>query len=211
MEHFANFGIVKKANKQLKRLNELSETAKTYGYQKRENDFGHTKSGLGEIAKNTPENYLDKRKSELLNNTLSNGRKVKSNEALDYYTENPTVNDKTPFRVLSPDEEWIPPKALSRGMNRVKSRLTNDLPSVSRNMRSSEEYVSPSRLLTQNRKDEPNRQDFTDIRKTDDRAASPTGYLGFRTDPYKGYGGMMEEPVDVTTTITKLPRPRVIY
>jgi hypothetical protein len=36
---------------------------------------------------------------------------------------------------------------------------------------------------------------WSDIRKTDDRVASPTGYLGFRTDPFKGYGGMMEEPI----------------
>ena len=38
-------------------------------------------------------------------------------------------------------------------------------------------------------------KDFTDIRRTLDTAASPTGYLGYRTDPFKGYGGMMEEPI----------------
>jgi hypothetical protein len=41
----------------------------------------------------------------------------------------------------------------------------------------------------------PDKQNFIDIRKVDDYAASPSGYLGFRTDPFKGYGGMMEEPV----------------
>lgn len=39
------------------------------------------------------------------------------------------------------------------------------------------------------------KEGWSDIRKTDDRAASPSGYLGFRTDPHQGYGGMMEEPI----------------
>jgi hypothetical protein len=43
----------------------------------------------------------------------------------------------------------------------------------------------------------PDKQNFNDIRKVDDYAASPSGYLGFRNDPYKGLGGMMEEPVPV--------------
>ena len=38
-------------------------------------------------------------------------------------------------------------------------------------------------------------KNWSDVRQTDDKAASATGYLGFRKDPYKGYGGMMEESI----------------
>lgn len=54
-------------------------------------------------------------------------------------------------------------------------------------------------------KHSPLTEGFTDIRETNDRAASPSGFLGFRTDPYKGYGGMMEEPVPSTKKIIKTP------
>jgi len=38
-------------------------------------------------------------------------------------------------------------------------------------------------------------KEWSEIRTTRDRAISPTTYLGFRKDPYKGYGGMMEEAI----------------
>lgn len=63
----------------------------------------------------------------------------------------------------------------------------------------------PSQKYSRIIKHIPNKDGFTDIRQTNDRAASPSGYLGFRTDPHKGYGGMMEEPVPITKTIIKTP------
>ena len=42
---------------------------------------------------------------------------------------------------------------------------------------------------------------FTDIRPNNDPAIDAT-HLGFRKDPFKGYGGMMEEPVDMITKLT---------
>jgi hypothetical protein len=37
--------------------------------------------------------------------------------------------------------------------------------------------------------------EWSDIRKVKDDAASQSGYLGFRKDPFKGFGGMMEEAI----------------
>ena len=51
-----------------------------------------------------------------------------------------------------------------------------------------------------------NTDDWSDIRRVNDSAASDTKFLGFRKDPYKGYGGMMEEPVPVNEMLTKNSR-----
>lgn len=64
----------------------------------------------------------------------------------------------------------------------------------------SEKYSAPKHI--------PITEGFTDIRRVSDTAASPSGYLGFRTDPYKGYGGMMEEPVPSTLLRVKRPVPQ---
>lgn len=67
----------------------------------------------------------------------------------------------------------------------------------------SEKYSSPKHI--------PITEGFTDIRRVSDRTASPSGYLGFRTDPYKGYGGMMEEPVPSTLVRIKRPVPQFTF
>jgi hypothetical protein len=63
----------------------------------------------------------------------------------------------------------------------------------------SEKYSTSKRI--------PISEGFTDIRKVSDTAASPTGYLGFRKDPFKGFGGMMEEPVPTIKSGIKIKRP----
>ena len=44
---------------------------------------------------------------------------------------------------------------------------------------------------------------WSDVRYTKDNAASNSGYLGFRTDPHQGYGGMMEEPLPLDELFPK--------
>jgi hypothetical protein len=51
-----------------------------------------------------------------------------------------------------------------------------------------------------------NNDDWSDIRRVDDSAASNTKFLGFRKDPFKGYGGMMEEAVPANEVLTKNSR-----
>ena len=41
----------------------------------------------------------------------------------------------------------------------------------------------------------PDFDSFAEIRKTNDYAVSPTGYVGFRKDPHIGLGGMCEEGI----------------
>ena len=132
MQHFANFGYIKQANKQLKRLNEVTSIPVVDG-------------SLGKTAK-----------------YLSNNYKTPPSEEIDF------INRR---------------KMATRAERKYKASLKE-------------------KILQGN--PTPDTQGFSDIRKTDDYAASPSGYLGFRTDPYKGYGGMMEEPVPVTRKQIKL-------
>jgi hypothetical protein len=61
-------------------------------------------------------------------------------------------------------------------------------------LQSPRENITSTVTILENTPELPTK-DWSDIRKTGDTAASSTGYLGFRKDPYKGYGGMMEEPI----------------
>lgn len=145
MEHFtsfyADFGIVKQANKQLKRLQE-----------------GKGGTGVGEVARTSalrekyPESF-----EQIPRDTVKN-------------EVNQNVGDNRRFR-RTLDRQTDP---LTKPVN-----LSYDFPRVK----------AEAKLPT---------KDFTEIRKTGDTAASESGYLGFRTDPYKGYGGMMEEAIPKT-------------
>jgi len=150
MEHFANFGVVKQANKQLRRLNELSIASKR--------DGGVLSWGEGDSLGNVA-------------NLLAGQKRAVTTPALKNHVENGVIpyakkdikEKQRDYRYLK-NIESDPLKT-----NYINEGVSYKIPSTSPN--------------------------FTDIRKTDDLAASTTGYLGFRTDPHKGYGGMMEEAI----------------
>jgi len=75
-----------------------------------------------------------------------------------------------------------------------------------------EDYISVRKSPVENLDLSLLKKDWTDVRKTNDYTASPTGYLGFRTDPFKGYGGMMEEsvPSEAINSI-RLKPPEPVY
>jgi hypothetical protein len=154
MQHFADFGYVRQANKQLKRLYDLQGTKIAIPDKSRLNP-ATLETGLGNISGNLTKDFDKGLINTIPKNTLNQ------------------VN-------LQLEEK------LSRKRAIRQSGLDKQDP-LSRPIRHSyNEYDAPAVLP---------KTGWSDIRKTDDRAASPTGYLGFRTDPYKGYGGMMEEPI----------------
>lgn len=129
MQHFVDFGYIKQANKQLKKINELSKATGEGDYPK----------PLGQLAKQTKNVEYQK---EYLNRQLRQERRKK---------------------IYKQDPLSFP--------------------------------VSESRDLIRTKKLPLPEKDWSDIRKTNDGGASTTGYLGFRKDPFKGYGGMMEEEI----------------
>ena len=126
MQHFVNFGIIKRANKQLKKLEEIKS---------RSPDM----QGLGTLAQGRYD-----RGEAIINSRKENSRMAR--EPLEDYLA-------TPLR------------------------------------RTTKENVAQPLQLP--------KTGWSDIRQTSDAAISKTGYSGFRTDPFKGYGGMMEEPVPI--------------
>jgi hypothetical protein len=162
MQHFANFGYVKQANKQLKNLNDI-KGAKIAIPDKSRLNPATIEKGLGNIANrlDNPSKLQKSKVEESLQDKLALARAVRQDS----------------FRVNDP---LIRP---------IKYSYRNSI-------------LEPKELPT---------KDWSDIRKTDDTAASSTNYLGFRKDPYKGYGGMMEEPIPVQDLypdgITKVKMP----
>lgn len=128
MKHFANFGYVKAANKQLKRLQEM-------------------KSGLP-----TPMGKI----SEAASNSELRG--VRAGEA----------------------KRYLESKIQGARHSRASVSNKNDL-----SFPYKKEDVPDSRKL----------EGWSESRRTLDSTAAPNGYLGYQKDPYKGYGGMMEEPI----------------
>ena len=143
MQHFADFGYVRTANKQLKRLNDLQGVRVSIPNKSRLIPSTR-ESGLGNIAGGVT-NSSKQVVQEALENKLSATRAVRQ-DAL-----------------------------------RLQDPLTKPV-----KYSYQEGTLEPKTLPT---------KDWSDIRKTDDTAASSTNYLGFRKDPYKGYGGMMEEAI----------------
>jgi len=142
MEHFADFGYVKQANKQLKRLNE----SKNLSIGALQGD------GLGEKAQDAVNRYFRTGTSE--------AKKIK----------------------IAKGYENILNGSLRHSRAEIKPQLD---PLTKKYRKTISNYIPEN----------PSSDKWSDIRKTDDYAASNSGYLGFRTDPFKGYGGMMEEPV----------------
>ena len=145
MQHFADFGIVKQANKQLKRLNEAKQ-APSYLMPNR--------SGLGQEA----QHYADPK-------TFG--------DTLPFYSRAGAAKRKNNTRV-----------EVSRQLKLDKDNSDSLL----------DPYVKPYEKVSLVAKKQTN-PEWSDVRKVNDSAASKSGYLGFRTDPYKGYGGMMEEAI----------------
>ena len=160
MQHFANFGIVKQANKQLKRLNELSISPSVR--------TSTGEGGLGRVAEH-------------------------------WASERSALQQGTPFYARA-----------GHGKRLLNTRLGGDRAvrasaNVDPLTRPYEKPYKPEGYIPEN----PKHPDWSDIRKTSDTAASTSGYLGFRTDPYKGYGGMMEEPVPRQDLLNKTRLKRV--
>lgn len=169
MEHFANFGVVKKANK-IKKNNFL--------LQKGEDLYASSEGSS--VRRLLDDGYT-------LDSLLySHGRSPRDGMAWS------RANVEFPQKPVKELPQYVATKNKARmllGESRKAQRKAQDLPEVLRKPKTGE-YSEP-------RANKPNLEAFTDVRKTEDRAASPTGYLGFRKDPFKGYGGMMEEPVDL--------------
>jgi len=143
MWFLVDFGYIKKANKQLKNLYELSGS-------KIRNGKLDKPTNLGEYVTNITHNKKDIKLSNLMKETVNDT--LKNNRQNSRY-----------WRGTDADKDIL----------KKKYKLEKGTP----------------------KQDQSKNPNFTDIRKTDDSAASKNGYLGFRTDPYKGYGGMMEETV----------------
>jgi hypothetical protein len=167
MEHFANFGYVKAANKVKK------------------NDF---------LLKKGEDLYASLEGSSV-RRLLDDGYTLDS--LLYSHRRFPTdakawsrANVEFPQKPVKELPQYLAGKnrPMFLGESRKAQRKAQGLPELMRKPTTGE--YAESRLT-------PNTDAFTDVRRTDDPAASPTGYLGFRKDPYKGYGGMMEEPVDL--------------
>lgn len=161
MQHFANFGITKQANKQLKRLYEMKATGK---------GEGRFPEGIGSVAKTaavlTSKGYPPdmSRYTDTVNRAVRDERYRRNEKSL-----------------LNPDplSGWRMPyndRDSAKGM--IKKR-----------------QATPRTISSTQDKSKPNLDDFTEVRANKDPVIN-AGYLGFRKDPYKGYGGMMEEPVD---------------
>jgi hypothetical protein len=167
MEHFANFGVVKAANK-VKKKNSL--------LQKGEDLYSSNSSS----AKRLLDEGYD------FENILRGHQQVPNN-AMAWSRANVELPQKSVKEL--PQYLASNSKGMMIGEARKTQRANQGLLSVKRKPKSGE-YAEVRVNL-------PDYDAFTEVRKTDDIAASKTGYLGFRKDPFKGYGGMMEEPVDI--------------
>lgn len=137
MQHFANFGYVRAANKQLKKIHEMQN------YETFPLDYGKRKGkSLGAVALNAKNTGDKKMMQDYL---LSNKRDVR------------------------------------QGREILKDPLTRPIVSEVRTGEKSPEQLG---------------RDWSDVRKNSDPAINST-YTGFRTDPFKGYGGMMEEAIPI--------------
>ena len=157
MQHFVNFGYVKAANKQLKRLHEMKgEAAFPQGIGSR----AETAAVL--TSKGFPQDMPQYTKTA--NKAVSDER----------YRQ----NEKN---ITSPDplSGWRMPYNDRESAKKIIQKRQN----------------SPRTLGTAQDQSKPNLDDFTDIRANKDPAIKAS-HLGFRKDPFKGYGGMVEEPVD---------------
>ena len=200
MQHFANFGYVKQANKQLKRLNDIRNSQGAVGelsskfleadypYQTIESGIKNLRERKANIQKFMPDRVVSPvvggkpNPAYIVDDfdspkyTLVNRKNIKT------LTENlpSTKNDKQYFKGLL--EKNL--RYDTTGGRRLQ---------VADSEHSKNVFNSTPEIIPEN----PTSPHWSGIRKTKDTAASPTGYLGFRTNPYEGYGGMMEESIPI--------------
>jgi len=187
MQHFADFGVIKQQNKQLKRNAQLGKADEIYT----------KKYGKG------VEDTLNEKLKPFGSQTKPANTLRVARESLKPYSFDTRDGGNTLLK-----DEWYN----DRGGNRTRLRKEAGLPQLMRKPKGYEykDLYAPDPLKRDYVKT-PDTKGFTDIRKTTDEAASPTGYLGFRTDSYKGMGGMMEEPVDMVSTGVRMPKARIRY
>ena len=205
MQHFthfgsfeADFGAIRTANRAKKKVAQVNQAEKMFGEpmslpDARQELYGREnpnprnpikKDGLTYYEPNTPE------KRQLVKQY--NQKKLNSN--LEKFALPEIGGGGTGNRQLK--KRW------ELGGGRVAGdRYLNDYPYPSKSAlevsrqtrRETKGYDSKSPLISNNvRTDSPN---YSEIRPTSDKAASVSGYVGYQKDPYKGSGGLMEEPV----------------
>jgi hypothetical protein len=207
MEHFANFGIVKRANKikkndfLLKKGEDLYASSQGSG-TRRLLDEGYT---LGSILDS--HGVVNDRRLPLPSHIYDDigWSRTRTNGQLPPSMHDSGIgwsraNVEFPQKPVKELPQYLAGKnrAMFLGEARKAQRKAQGLPELMRKPTTGE--YAESRLT-------PNTDAFTDVRKTDDLAASRSGYLGFRKDPFKGYGGMMEEPVDLLKSGSKARIP----
>ena len=204
MQHFANFGYVKQANKQLKKLNEMSTAVR------QPNHYLQLPISLGEQAdyfkmvgqsrKKEARSDVSSRVSRLRESNKRNPSKI------DSYTANPKIygDNRTMLRGENRGVQETYGD-IYRQRDAIGDKTMPQKPPM-RKPKSSEELEIYDRKI----KGEPDFNSFTEVRVNSDPAIEGR-YLGFRKDPYKGYGGMMEEPVDILPSNKKLPKARIRY
>ena len=162
MQHFADFGYVKVANKKLKRLNALSTASAVEG------------SSVGRQAQNTIDALA---KNELTYTEHRPKVKYDIKDANTQVRRDRIRQDRS--ALTDPLDSW--------------QRPYNDSESAKQMIQKRQD--APRTISVGQDKSKPNLDDFTDTRRNTDPAINAT-HLGFRKDPFKGYGGMVEEPVD---------------
>ena len=185
MKHFADFGYVRAANKRLKREIDINQAKKAY----RESPRAYSGS-LGD--------------NEILG--LYRYRNKINPAKLDSYTTNPKIygNDRTMLRGENRGVQADYGDSY-RQLDAVGDKTIPQKPPM-RKPKSSEELEVYNRRI----KGEPDFNSFTEVRANSDPAIEAS-HLGFRKDPFKGYGGMMEEPVDLLPSTRRLPKARIRY
>jgi hypothetical protein len=205
MQHFthfgsfeADFGVIRTANRAKKKIAQVNQAEKTFGETMSLPDARQELYGRESL---NPRNPI---KGDILNryepNTPEKARLVKqyNQKKLDSYLDERALPEigggGTGNRLLK--KRW----ELGGGRG-AGDRYLNDYPYPSKSAlevsrqtrRETKGYDSKPPLVSNNvRTNSPN---YSEIRPTDDKAASVSGYVGYQKDPFKGYGGMMEEPV----------------
>jgi hypothetical protein len=205
MQHFANFGsfeadfgVIRTANRAKKKIAQVNQAEKTFGEtmslpDARQELYGRENPNprnpvkatrLNRYEPNTPEkaalvkqynqkkldSYLDERALPEIGGGGTGNRLLKKRWEL---SGGDIAGDRYLHDYTYPSKSQL---LIGRGNRRQMKGYEEKPPLVSNNVRT-------------------NSPNYSEIRPTDDKAASVSGYVGYQKDPFKGYGGMMEEPV----------------
>jgi hypothetical protein len=198
MQHFVNFGATRTANRAKKKIAQVNQAEKTFGEPMSLSDARMELYGRDDPNPRNP--IKANRLTYYQPNTPEKAALVKqyNQKKLDDYLENRALPEigggGTGNKLLK--KRW----ELSGG-EVAGDKYLKDYPYPSKstlqrgreNRREMKGYESKPPLVSNKVRTESN--NYSEIRPTSDGAASASGYLGYQKDPYKGYGGMMEEPV----------------